>query len=307
MSGSFTVDTPAAPGPVAVIRVLDGSPGGFFARSGVREVPVGASGVRDLFGLDRALVARPDAGRLLLMTHGGRAVVRGVVSALEDLGYRPARAGEGAFVEAGDAVELAVLDALARAASPLAVPLLLDQPRRWRAHRPGDPLADGTVLGRLLDPPAVAAIGPANIGKSSLLNALAGAPVALAFDRPGTTRDAVGVLVDLGGLVVRWVDTPGLLGPEDEARATAEASRADLVLRCFDAADAAGPPGWPGPSLTVALRADRGGPRCAADVVTSVTAGRGLGELAERVRERLVPGDVLRDPRPWLFWPDAGA
>ncbi len=48
------------------------------------------------------------------------------------------------------------------------------------------------VLRRLIDPPLVVAIGPPNIGKSSLLNALAGRSVALVADEAGTTRDHVG-------------------------------------------------------------------------------------------------------------------
>jgi len=56
----------------------------------------------------------------------------------------------------------------------------------------------------------VALIGRPNVGKSSILNFLAGEERALVSDIPGTTRDAVDSLVDLGGRPVRLVDTAGL-------------------------------------------------------------------------------------------------
>jgi len=57
---------------------------------------------------------------------------------------------------------------------------------------------------------SVALIGRPNVGKSSILNFLAGEERALVSDMPGTTRDAVDSLVDLGGRPVRLVDTAGL-------------------------------------------------------------------------------------------------
>jgi tRNA modification GTPase len=204
-----------------------------------------------------------------------------------------------------------MLENLARAASPLAVDLLLDQPRRWAGRRADDPLADATVLGRLVEPARVVAVGAANIGKSSLINAVAQNSVALAFDRPGTTRDPVGVLVDLGGLVVRWIDTPGMTPGDREAAATVgrEIAGADLVLRCADAGSD-GPVAAEKPdarSLVVALRADRARPRFAADVVTSASDGVGLDALADAVRRSLVSDEAMSDPRPWKFWEDIPA
>lgn len=307
MNGWFAIDTPAAPGAVAVVRVVTGKGGadGFFEESGVRPVEVGSSAVRAVFGLDQALVVRPDARTVLIMPHGGNAIVRGIAGALEGLGLARLDGG-GVFPESADAVTSRMLEALARAASPLAIDLLLDQPRRWAERRPDDALADAKVLGRLIDPPVVVAVGAANIGKSSLLNALAGASVALAFDRAGTTRDAVGVLVDMGGLVVRWVDTPGI-GPgrdDDLERVRAEIGRADLLVRCADAGSA-GPIGSGADhpcAITAATRADRDAIRFQADVVTSAASGLGLDRLVAIVRERLVPAAALADPAAWCFW-----
>src|SRR5205085_10015517 len=55
-------------------------------------------------------------------------------------------------------------------------------------------------LGRhLVAPWTVAVVGPPNVGKSSLVNALAGYQRAVVSDMPGTTRDVVRTLVALDG------------------------------------------------------------------------------------------------------------
>ncbi len=56
----------------------------------------------------------------------------------------------------------------------------------------------------------VAIVGPVNAGKSTLLNALAGAEAAIVSDRPGTTRDYTARWVNLAGLAVELIDTAGL-------------------------------------------------------------------------------------------------
>jgi GTP-binding protein len=59
-------------------------------------------------------------------------------------------------------------------------------------------------------PRRVALIGRPNVGKSSLLNTLAGAERVLVDAVAGTTRDPVDELIDLGGSVWRFVDTAGI-------------------------------------------------------------------------------------------------
>ena len=58
--------------------------------------------------------------------------------------------------------------------------------------------------------PRIALIGRPNVGKSSLLNALAGANRVLVDDQAGTTRDPVDELIEFGGSTWRFVDTAGL-------------------------------------------------------------------------------------------------
>ena len=87
----------------------------------------------------------------------------------------------------------------------------------------------------------VAIVGPPNVGKSSLLNALSGEEAAIVTDIPGTTRDLLKVDLVIDGLPIRLVDTAGLRDTDDAVesigveRARKEAASADLVLRVEDA------------------------------------------------------------------------
>jgi GTP-binding protein len=95
-------------------------------------------------------------------------------------------------------------------------------------------------------PRRVALVGKPNVGKSSLLNQLAGAERSLVDPEAGTTRDPVDSLVELGGQVWRFVDTAGLRRRAKEARgadyyatlrtnAAIEAAEVALVLLDSDA------------------------------------------------------------------------
>lgn len=322
-SCEFVVATPAnSVGAIACLQVrAPDAPAmdGFLRRASIR-VPFGRPVLRDLMGIDEGLVIRWDDRTLDLFPHGGVLIVGRLAEALEALGV--GQTGAYVYPEAEDAVEQRMLETLARAQSPLAFDRLLGEPGRWRSHEAGASLADAEVLGRLVDPPLVAAVGAPNIGKSTLLNALAGRSVAIVADEPGTTRDHVGALLDLGGLVVRYLDTPGRLaratGIDAAAAAIADSAvtSADLLLLCGDPET---PPiaieGLPGAGsdtkavlrvcLRSDLRGDRGGARWEADVRISVSDGTGMADVVHAIRERLVPAEALADPRPWRFW-DAG-
>ena len=80
----------------------------------------------------------------------------------------------------------------------------------------------------------VAIIGAPNVGKSTLLNAIAGRDAAITSEYAGTTRDVIEVKLDLNGLAVTLLDTAGLRETEDFVekigidRAISRAQDADL-------------------------------------------------------------------------------
>jgi tRNA modification GTPase len=96
-------------------------------------------------------------------------------------------------------------------------------------------------LGRILrEGLIVVLIGKPNVGKSSLLNLLSREEAAIVHHQPGTTRDAIERLINLGGLAVRLIDTAGIREAKGEVEGIGiERSRqwfekADLVLALFD-------------------------------------------------------------------------
>jgi tRNA modification GTPase len=82
--------------------------------------------------------------------------------------------------------------------------------------------------------------GQPNVGKSSLLNALAGAELAIVTATPGTTRDKVAQTIQIEGVPVHVVDTAGLRDAVDEverigvARTWAEIAAADAIVFLHD-------------------------------------------------------------------------
>ena len=85
-----------------------------------------------------------------------------------------------------------------------------------------------------------AIVGKPNVGKSSLLNALAGYERVIVTEVAGTTRDTVEETVKLGGVMLRLIDTAGIRQTEDRIEAMGvERSRkaiegADLVILMID-------------------------------------------------------------------------
>lgn len=85
--------------------------------------------------------------------------------------------------------------------------------------------------------------GQPNVGKSSLLNRLAGEEVALVSDIPGTTRDVIRQAIQIRGVPLHILDTAGLRESEDAVesmgieRAHQTLRRADLILLLLDASN----------------------------------------------------------------------
>lgn len=108
-------------------------------------------------------------------------------------------------------------------------------------------LAAAPLSERIRDGFEVAIIGAPNVGKSSLLNALAGREAAITSEIAGTTRDVIEVRLDLAGLPVTLLDTAGLRDTEDQIeaigieRAVARGQAADLRVVILDKPDEALP------------------------------------------------------------------
>lgn len=314
---SVSAGPPAPSGALAIIEIR-GDVDAALARLGIAAVQTGAAKLRRWGDVDELVIARPDRSHVMVFPHASPVILARATAALLAAGIE--RRETRSTPDADASMDDRLADALGRAQSGLAIDLLLDQPRRW-ARAQSDPAMRmpsdiGRVLHRLIDPPLVVALGPPNVGKSSILNALAGRSVSIVADEPGTTRDHVGVLLDLGGLVVRYIDTPGVSRtPRDELDAEAQqiamrvATGADLLLLCADATAAFLPPVALSPMASVVrvgLRSDLG-VVAEADVRVSARTGAGMAELVTRLREELVPMAVLSDGRAWAFWDESDA
>ncbi len=100
----------------------------------------------------------------------------------------------------------------------------------------------------------VVLVGQANVGKSSLLNQLAGEDLAIVATQPGTTRDSLRHGIAINGVPLHIIDTAGLRDTEDEIEALGiertwrEIERAGAVLVIVDASS-------PEPGATAGLLA----------------------------------------------------
>ncbi len=158
---------------------------------------------------------------------------------------------------------------------------LADEMRRHLAdaHR-GEKLREGLVF---------AITGPPNVGKSTLINALAERDVAIVSPVPGTTRDVLEARVVLGGVPVTLLDTAGLRDTADPIeregvrRARARAEAADLVIALSDAtAHGAAPAPSPAPRVLAVLNKVDVNP-IAHPFGISARAGTGLAALRARL------------------------
>jgi tRNA modification GTPase len=132
----------------------------------------------------------------------------------------------------------------------------------------------------------LAIIGPPNAGKSSLINALARRDIAIVAETPGTTRDVIGVRLDLGGYPVHVSDTAGLrdaadaIEAEGVRRARAEAAASHLTLLLLDGSDANGKiPHGVKPDLVVWNKSDLPSFKKRDGFSLSLKSGAGLSQL----------------------------
>jgi tRNA modification GTPase len=145
----------------------------------------------------------------------------------------------------------------------------------------------------------VAVAGAPNVGKSSLVNALAGYQRSVVAATPGTTRDVVTTLIAVDGWPVELADTAGLRDQADSLegqgirKARETASAADL---CLWVLDAAAEPIWLDPKATARLVVNKVDLAPAWDldragdaVRVSARTGAGLAGLCAALARWLVP------------------
>jgi tRNA modification GTPase len=322
--------TPPGRGAVATLRIegphaVETVQASFRARSG-RPLAAYSTGqlVVGRFGGEQGeeVVARHTGDEAVeLHCHGGRAAVAMIEETLVAAGCRRVGWQDWTVVRYDDSIAAAARVALADARSERCAAILLDQHEgalgraldeirqaigrgdASSARAEIDALLAQTELGRHLTRPwSVVLAGRANVGKSSLLNALVGHGRAIVHHAPGTTRDAVTVTTAIDGWPVELCDTAGLRPPSDAVEragielARERLARADLVVLVADqnapwsADDQALFDQWPAATL-VHNKCDL--PASAGErptgLRTSALGGEGIEVLLETIARRLVP------------------
>ncbi|MGL4593803.1 MAG: GTPase [Thermoguttaceae bacterium] len=105
----------------------------------------------------------------------------------------------------------------------------------------------------LITPFQVVIAGSVNVGKSSLLNSIAGFQRTIVHSMPGTTRDVVSFITALNGFPFQFLDTAGfretenIIEQQGISRTEKTLQEADLILWIFDATK----PAWKRPNLQI--------------------------------------------------------
>jgi tRNA modification GTPase len=251
--------------------------------------------------------------------HGGREAVRLLMDLLRERGLVACSWEDFLRHTETDPLRAEAAIALARAPTVRTAAILLDQYNgafagavtdiltslergdSARASTRLDELARIASLGRHLTTPwRVTVAGPPNVGKSSLVNALAGYQRSIVAPTPGTTRDVVTVTLAIDGWPVSVADTAGVRTAAESLEAAGirlareAAAKADLCLWVLDASTE---PVWPeagaGALRLVVNKADLPAAwdmdRAEGAVRVSAQTGEGLLELCAAIGRWLVP------------------
>jgi tRNA modification GTPase len=248
--------------------------------------------------------------------HGGREVVRWLTELFVERGLTVC--GWEEYLQETGLLEALIAAHLARTSTVRTAGIVLEQRsalpellRRLRVHLDSGEqeayearlteLRRWARLGEHLSRPwRVVLAGAPNVGKSSLLNALAGYQRSIVAATPGTTRDVVTAILAIDGWPVEVCDTAGVrlvdetLEGQGIEQARDAAATADLCLWLLDASCE---PVWPaegaGNVRLVVNKVDRPAAweleRADGAVRVSATTGQGLDELCAAVSRWLVP------------------
>lgn len=169
-------------------------------------------------------------------------------------------------------------------------------------NKVSDVLTEARRGAQLTRRPQLVLAGAPNVGKSSLLNCLAGEERAIVSEEPGTTRDLIQELVEFAGIELELVDTAGLrtaqhkVEAEGVRRAREAISQADLRIDLWDATRPDTRNVWPESEhgqtrLEVMNKVDlialeeQEAPQC---LLVSVKTGQGMQVLRKEIEASLV-------------------
>jgi tRNA modification GTPase len=248
--------------------------------------------------------------------HGGREIVRLLLELLESRGARLRTWQEMERLTVHDPIRSEAIIALSEAKTTRTAAILLDQVNGafsraidavLQCAEASDAERQLTAIdrylaigGHLTKPWRVVVAGAPNVGKSSLVNALAGYQRSIVHPAPGTTRDVVTAQVAFDGWPVELADTAGLRNECEPLEAVGidlaldAASSADL---CLWVVDGSALPVCPDAHLeTVQLVINKTDLPAAWDLATakgavavSALTGSGIANLADVIAHRLVP------------------
>ena len=212
---------------------------------------------------EELILCRRSAERIEIHCHGGMAAVGAVIESLVSRGCQLVSWHDWLRTEGVDPIRADAHIALADAPTERTAAILLDQYHGALATAVRRAIAAATaanwpLAAELLDavltyrhvgthlttPWRVVLAGRTNVGKSSLINALAGFERAIVSHQPGTTRDVVTTVTAIDGWPVQLADTAGLRRSDDELEsagvrlAVETVQSADLIIAVEDAAAA---------------------------------------------------------------------
>jgi tRNA modification GTPase len=208
---------------------------------------------------EELLVCRRSPDRIEVHCHGGFAAATAIAQQLIDLGCCHISWQDWVRETGGDPIQASAQIAISDAPTARTAAILLDQYHGALSRAIADALAaissadfphsleimEAMLAYRdvgihLTSPWRVVLAGRTNVGKSSLLNALAGFQRSIVSHEPGTTRDVVTLRTAIDGWPVQLADTAGMRDTDDELEsagvelAVTSLTNADLVLAVSD-------------------------------------------------------------------------
>jgi tRNA modification GTPase len=284
-------------------------------------------------GGEELVVCRRDEHRVEVHCHGGVAAIRAIIASLVAKGCEEIAWREWCRRSLTDPIQTEARIAMADATTLRTAAILLDQLNgalatairaAIAAVAAGDwPRAAGLIsellanqeLGlHLTTPWRVVLAGPPNVGKSSLINALAGYERAIVASTPGTTRDVVTLTTAIEGWPIELADTAGLRASDDDLEsagvrlaqtmlaaadlvvfvndvtqpavavdsAFVASVRTDRILQAWNKVDLL-------PDAAAGALGDYDLPKSQVILYTSATTGQGISELTAAIAKSLVP------------------